>query len=180
MRWLRLLLVSAIVSATAGITSSAQASQPDTLRDGIFEFSPGPSSNPAFGPRISVDIVRWRDGHGVHRGGHQLVSNVSVSCTSSATPPTGIPADHQIVLRIPGNLEIVGHRSFHYAGPATIYPMGSFTATATATTTTQLVLNARFVGVARTRTATYPTGFKGSFSSSACARSTIAFSYHHL
>lgn len=73
-------------------------------------------------------------------------------------------------------MRILGHRGFVYAGSATIYPLGNYTTTAT----TDLVLKARFVGVARTRTATYPTGFTGSFASRACASSPITFSFDHL
>lgn len=166
-----------VAVVTCAVSAFAQAAQPNRLRVGHFSWDAAAPFDPSSGPRISFDIVGWRDGHAVNRGGRQVVADLYVGCTSSPASPSGIPANHPIVLRLHRmNLEIVGHRSFSYSGPATIYPIGNYAATAP----TQLVVHARFAGVARTRTATYPTGFSGSFSSSACARSTITFAYHQL
>lgn len=152
---MRVSAVGAVIAAVGAISGVALAAQPNRLRVGIFSFS---GSTPA-NPLINFDVVRIRGGHEVYKGGQQVVAYATVTCESSLAPPAGIPANHAILLRIPGNLTIVGHRSFGYSGPTTIYPIGHYTATAK----TELVLKARFVGVARTRTATYPTGFKGSF-----------------
>lgn len=161
----------AVIAMTGAISGVAYAAQPNVLREGSFSFTSGASLNPT----ITFDVVRWRGWHEVYKGGRQLVSWVQVSCTSGPAPPAGIPANHAILLRIPGNHAIVGHRSFGYSGQVTIYPIDN----SNATTSTELVLKARFIGVARTRTATYPTGFTGSFTSSACS-SPVAFSFDHL
>jgi hypothetical protein len=165
--------VVAVIAATGAISGVAHAAQPNRLHEGVFSFT----TAPAFNPTLTFDIVRWRGWHEVSKGGRQVVSWAKVSCTSGSAPPAGIPANHSMLLRIPGNLAILGHRSFGYSGPATVYPIGD----SNATVSTELVLQARFVGVARTRTATYPTGFEGLITSSACASgSPVAFSFDHL
>lgn len=145
----------------AGVAAGAQ---PSALRPEVFTFPAVPAPNPV----ITFDVVRVRRGHEVFKGGREVVAWVKLTCTSSSVSPAGIPADQPILVRIPGNLAIAGHRRFGYSGPATIYPIGDSATTAT----TNVVLNARFIGRATTGTAAYPTGFRGSFASSACASSS--------
>lgn len=173
MKRIRVLALGAVIAAAAATTGVATAAQPKRLRPGIFTFPAVPAPNPL----ISFDVIRVRRGHQVSKGGREVVAWVKLTCTSSSAPPAGIPANQLILLRIPGNLTIAGHRSFGYTGAATIHPLGD----AAATANTNVVLKARFVGRATTRTASYPTGFRGSFTSSACASSSpITFSFPYL
>jgi hypothetical protein len=91
--------------------------------------------------------------------------------------PAGLPAGSAIVLRIPGHVAILRHRSFAYSGPGTIYPIGNYVTTAPTT----VALTFRFSGATRSRRLIYPTGVRGSFASSACApTSVLSFSYPYL
>lgn len=166
MKGLKVSAVVAVIAGVGAISGVAHAAQPNELRSQLYSYSGGPSP----GPLIAFDVLKIK-------GGRAVAVNANMTCKSGPAPPAGIPANHPIVLRILQSMTIVGHRRLGYSGPATIYPIGSYAATAP----TELVLKARFVGVARTRTATYPTGFKGSFASSACASSSpITFSFPHL
>ena len=173
MKSVRVLAAGAAIAAASAMTGAAVAAQPNSLRPGVFSFPVLASSDPV----ITFDIVRVRGGHEVSKGGREVVGWVRLTCTSSSAPPAGIAANEPILLRIPGNLPIAGHRSFGYSGPATVHPIGDSATTAT----THVVLKARFTGRATTRTAAYPTGFKGSFSSGACAASPpMTFSFPYL
>jgi hypothetical protein len=170
---LKVLAVGAVIAAVGAISGVAVAAQPKSLRVGELSFPATPTSNPL----ITFNVVRIGGGHAVSKGGREVVAWVKLTCTSSPTPPAGIAANQPILLRIPGDLTIAGHRRFGYTGPATVYPIGADPATAK----TDVVLKARFVGRATTRTAAYPTGFQGSFASSACAPSSlITFSFPYL
>lgn len=165
--------MGAVIAAASPMTGAAVAAQPNSLRPGVFSF---PVVAPP-DPLITFDIVRVRGEHAVSKGGREVVAWVRLTCNSSLAPPAGIAANEPILLRIPGNLTIAGQRSFGYSGPASVHPIGDSATTAT----TDVVLKARFTGRTTTRTAAYPTGFKGSFASGACAASPpMTFSFPYL
>ena len=162
---LRVSAVVAVIVAIGAIPGVANATRPARLMPGLYSYPGGPQGSAL----VAFVVVKKR--------GREVVRNAVVACKSGSAPPAGIPSNYTLFLRIPRSVTITGRRTFAYSGPATIFPVGAIETSPPTT----LVLEGRFVGVSRTRTAEYPTGFRGSFASSACASSSpVSFSFPFL
>jgi hypothetical protein len=165
--------VALVIAATAAICGVAQAAQPARLarlHREVYSFPGGPDGGSLLSFTIEKDKPFSRNPNRP-----QVARNITLACTSDSTPSAGIPANHAIVLRVPGFTPVIAHRRLAYSGLATVDPIGTTGATASTT----VVFKLAFVGRTPSHHLLYPTGVKGSFTSSACS-SPVSFSFPYL
>ena len=148
--------VAAVVVTAAIIGTSAATAAGSTrafVPRGGFDVPGGPDHGPVIG-LFAVDH------------GRALGPGTTLACTTSASPPDGLPAQAGVMLRIAQRVKITRQNTFSYSGPAAVYVLGPIGGT---DVSAQLSLKGRF---AREHGSPFAAGIKGTFSSSLCSSIT--------
>jgi hypothetical protein len=116
-----------VVGACGASTAQAPASRVLHIRAGVYA------------PSASETVLDGYSNGGVDlevaKGG-KTITEAGVSCYTGSAPTGGLPANHEVTIRVPHPLTISSSGSFSFSGPVTLTPEDSQTESSFSTTFT--------------------------------------------